>query len=167
MLDWFDAPHPFVDAKGAAPWPSPPSWSGWMGVSRHETPEAVVFTLSVPGYRKRDIAIEVTNRRVVLRGERTRGFLTPRSVSSFVQAFTLADDLDERDVRADLSDGVLSLAVAKKPAARARRIPILVAGETPSAPPPAGEAKSAGDSGSWWRRLDARIRRWLAPRVST
>ncbi len=151
MLDWFDH-HPL---DGVRAWASPLYWNEWAGFARHDTPEAVIYTMSVPGYRRKDIAIEVSGRRVVVRGERSDGFHRPQSVS-FEQWFTLPDILDEQDLRADLRDGVLSISVAKRPAARPRRIPITEGDQVPPAPL---AAAARAEPGSWWRRLRAKIRR--------
>jgi HSP20 family molecular chaperone IbpA len=157
MLHWFDTPEMFGGANGTAGWASPPFWDGWLGFARHDTPDAVVYTVNVPGYRKKDIRIEVRDRQVVVRGEHTEGLLKPRARRSFVQSFTLPETLDDQDVRADLCDGVLTITVAKKPDHRARRVPILVAGKTPAALPPASPSPEQRES--LWKWLGARFRR--------
>lgn len=159
MFDWFETLDAFGTSNGTAGWASPPSWNSWTGLARHDTPEAVVYTLSVPGFRRKDIEIEVCDGIVTVRGNRKDGLFRPRAKSSFVQTFTLPETLDEQDVRADLHDGVLSLTFAKRPEARARRIPILVAGQSSSSVGQEGEAGSKSHAEGWWNRIGSRFRR--------
>jgi HSP20 family protein len=142
-------------------WATNTSWSGWPtlsgslphwpGMDARDTPEARVYSLAVPGYRKRDITVQIDGRQLVVSGQRRPGWFGGDAWRSFVQSFTLPEMLDDQAVRADLRDGVLCIAVAKKPEARARRIPVRVAGRTPPAPglPP---------EDSWWTRLKRKLR---------
>ena len=160
MFDWFESGGLVGATNGVAGRTSPPTWSDWAGFACHDTPDALVYTLSVPGFRKKDIEVEVRDAMVVVRGERRDGVFRPRPMRSFVQSFTLASTLDEQDVRADLRDGVLSVTVAKKPEARARSIPIRVEGQPEQALLPHGKDDEAPEkSNGWWRRLVARFRR--------
>ena len=96
---------------------------------------------------------------MVVRGHHRDGVLRTRSERSFVRSFTLANTLDEQDVRADLRDGVLSVTVAKKAEARARPIPVRV--KAPPSPEPGGSARgddSTASAEQWWKRLGKRIR---------
>jgi HSP20 family molecular chaperone IbpA len=163
MLDWFESGGFIGERNGVAGWASPPAWSDWVGFACHDTPEALVYTLSVPGYRRKDIEVEVRDGSVIVRGHHGDGVLRTRSKRSFVQSFTLANTLDEQDVRADLRDGVLSVTVAKKAEARARRIPVRV--KAPPAPQPGGSARGDDSTASaehWWKRFGKRIRRGAA-----
>jgi HSP20 family protein len=109
-----------------APTPSRRDTPSW-----HDTPEAVVYELSVPGYRRKDLTIEVVDRIVTIRGKRApRWFELSRaseSSDSFTASFSLTESLDAQNIDAKLRAGVLTLTVAKKPHARARRIPVRVA----------------------------------------
>jgi HSP20 family molecular chaperone IbpA len=149
MLHWFDT-QLFAPNFGALVWPGPHSHGGWLGFHHHDTPDAVVYTLAVPGYRKKDVNVEVRGRNVIVSGERSEGFFNPSAHHSFVQSFTLPPMLDCDNVVADLRDGMLSLTVAKRPEARPRSIPIGGAQEAPQLP--------AGRSPSWWQRLTHRVR---------
>jgi HSP20 family molecular chaperone IbpA len=72
MLDWFDSGAVIGARNGVAGWPGPLAWSGWAGFACHDTPEALIYTLSVPGFRRKDIEVEVRHRMVVVRGARFR-----------------------------------------------------------------------------------------------
>lgn len=126
---------------------------------RRDTPEAAVYTLRAPGYRRRDLDVEVRDRMVTITGARARGFLKPTEVR-FTRSFSLPPELDPRDVRASFADGVLSLTIAKKPEARVRRVAVRVldaGGE--SSRPADHDARTEKDS--WW----GRARAWLRARV--
>jgi HSP20 family molecular chaperone IbpA len=105
------------------------SWNAPTGTGWHDAPEGLIYRLRVPGYRRKDLAVEVRDRQIVVRGERVRGVLRPKAKSSFVYSTTLPETLDERSVRAELRRGVLCITVGKQPYARARRIPVSVNGE--------------------------------------
>lgn len=114
MLSWNEAVRDF----------SNPRLSPWSRLDYEDQPAAVVYRLEVPGYKKRHIDVEVRDRQVVVRGSRKEGWLRPRRAESFVRAFSLDDRLDENHIRADLKKGLLTITVAKRPEARARRIEI-------------------------------------------
>lgn len=148
------------DGRRAMGFDAWPAWafqaSEWTGFARRDTDDAVIYTLDVPGYRKNDLSVEVEARRVTVRGEQNEGLLKPRLRRSFVRSFTLPDSLDSSDVQAELQNGVLSLTIAKQPAARARRIPVHVEGK------PAGASAKAPTSEtlprpSLWQRLRAKL----------
>jgi HSP20 family molecular chaperone IbpA len=106
------------------------SWNAPTSIGWDDAPEAVTYRVRVPGYRRKDLAVEVRDRRLVVRGERARGVLRPKAKSSFVYSTPLPDMLDVGNVSAELRRGVLRITVAKQPYARARRIPVSVRGET-------------------------------------
>jgi HSP20 family molecular chaperone IbpA len=131
------------------------SWQAPAASDAHDAPEAVTYRLRVPGYRRKDLAVEVRDRRIVVRGERTRGVLRPSAKRSFVYSMTLPEKLDERNVAAKLARGVLSITVGKQPHARARRISVSVAGDPLDSRRERPLARIQGPT------LGARIRAWL------
>jgi HSP20 family molecular chaperone IbpA len=82
---------------------------------------AGTYRVRVPGYRRKDLDVEVRDRQLVVRGERVRGLLRPNVKRSFAYSMTLPETLDERNVSAELRRGVLCITVGKQPYARARR----------------------------------------------
>jgi len=72
--------------------------------------------LDVPGVKKEDLVIEVTNNLLKIAGERkgTRGY-------SFEKKLRLGDSVSG-DIQAQLTDGVLTLDVAKAEKAQVRRV---------------------------------------------
>jgi hypothetical protein len=153
---WIQTRYPLYQTSDRAePRPTLSAWRGGIGFVRHDTADAAVYTLEVPGYRRKDLAIEVRDGRVVVRGERREGLFKPKARHSFLQSFTLPDALDAQDVRADLRDGVLSVTIARKPEARARRIPILGADQSAPALPSPGDSARTHSPESWWHRVSA------------
>ena len=129
--------------------------SEWTGFARRDTDAAAIYTLDVPRYRKKDLSVEIEGKRVTVRGEHSEGLLKPKVRRSFVRSFTLPDSLDPSDVQAELHDGVLSLTIAKQPAARARRIPVFADGKPAASSAPPAEAPPRP---SLWQRLVEKVR---------
>jgi HSP20 family protein len=95
-----------------------------------ETPEAYLVEVEVPGVRREDIDIEVTGRRVSVRGERKEkervGILRrkERVVGHLSCEVTLPGDVEEKGVEAHLDAGVLTVRLPKPEHDRPRRIEI-------------------------------------------
>jgi HSP20 family molecular chaperone IbpA len=113
----------FGRSDGVAGSATHPSWNAWTRLVRYDLPDAIVYTLSLPDFHMMDIGVEVHDRRVVVRGDHGKGHLNAGPRRSFVRIFNLPEALNERDVRAELRDGVFSLTIAKKRGARGREIP--------------------------------------------
>lgn len=111
-------------ANGARSFVAPSVATSWPRFSQQDDADAVTFQLRIPGYRRRDLEVEVRDRVVTVSGDRTDGWFKPRSKKSFVYTFGLPEALDERQVSASFARGMLRLKVAKKPHARRRSIPI-------------------------------------------
>jgi len=95
-----------------------------------ETADAYRVEIELPGIHRDDVDIEVTGRRLTVRGERKErhrvGFLRKRerTVGQFHYEVTLPGDLDEDAVQAHLDQGVLTVELPKPARERARRIEI-------------------------------------------
>lgn len=99
-----------------------------------ETDNAYVLKADLPGVKRDDIEISLTDNRLLITGKRDQeteqdeGTLHTyeRSYGSFQRAFVLPDNADLDKISSDLKDGVLTLAVPKKatPAQPRRRIQI-------------------------------------------
>lgn len=98
-----------------------------------ETAEAYVIELELPGVRREDVSVEFGGGELAVTGEvkeRERvGFLRSRTrpVGRFDYRVSLPADVEEDQVTASLSDGVLTVRVPKSEKARPRRIPISTA----------------------------------------
>ncbi len=97
-----------------------------------DTPEAFVFQADVPGVQERDIEVQLHGNRLTIRGKRETEQKKPgdtfytyeRSYGSFARTFTLPDSADTEAVKADLKDGVLTVAVPKKAKEQPRMVAV-------------------------------------------
>ncbi len=99
-------------------------------VDIEETDTAYVLEADLPGVKKNDVTVELTNNVLSIHGElkeRERvGVLRhkTRRTGEFDYRMTLPADIDAEKVTATLDDGVLRVEVAKAEAARPKRIEI-------------------------------------------
>jgi HSP20 family protein len=95
----------------------------------HETADAYVVELEVPGLRRDDLDVQVDGPRLVVRGERRPGgqgrperfYRMERSYGAFSRSFTFAGPVDPERVTAHLKDGLLRLELPKARARAAAR----------------------------------------------
>ena len=117
-------------------------WFGW-GLTRHsswfspdvdakETENSYVFELDLPGVREEDLDISLKSNTLTISGKREREekeentsyCACERSYGSFNRTFTLPDVADSEAVSAELKNGVLTVAVGKRPEAKPKQITI-------------------------------------------
>jgi HSP20 family protein len=101
-------------------------------VDIYEDEQKLVLKLEVPGIRQDDIDVRMENQTLTVRGERR--FETDekeenfhrieRRFGSFVRSFTLPVSVDTATVSAKYDNGVLSIQLAKKEAAKPRQVKI-------------------------------------------
>lgn len=104
---------------------------GWAPLADvEETDDAYVVEIDLPGVKRDDIDIQLTDRQLTVSGdikekERT-GILRRRTrrVGQFQYAVTLPADVDAEKVSAHLDEGVLTVRVPKPEQAKPRRIQI-------------------------------------------
>jgi HSP20 family protein len=97
-----------------------------------ETKTGYVFKADVPGVSEKDLDIQLTGTRLSISGKRESEkqeqgesyYCFERSFGSFNRSFTLPEGVDADHVSASLKDGVLTLAVAKKPEVQPRTISV-------------------------------------------
>lgn len=127
-----------------------PGGSRWVPVAEEdETADAYRVRLELPGIPRDQVSVEVEGRELCVRGDlgesgkQTTSYLSHRS-GSFVYRTSLPGDADSEAVRADLSDGVLTVTVPRSGPAGRRSVPI------GSMAPASGEVISgeAAESGS-------------------
>lgn len=86
----------------------------------HETDEAYVLTMEMPGVEKKNVSVSIENDQVVITGEKTekteeKGLLRREIRSAkFRRSFTLDATIDGDSVKAKLDNGVLKVTLAKK-----------------------------------------------------
>ncbi|HXW05102.1 MAG TPA: Hsp20/alpha crystallin family protein [Vicinamibacterales bacterium] len=111
--------------------PHPESWAPPIDV--YETGDAYVVLAEVPGLAREQIAVELNDDRLTIRGERAGGpagadvvhyHQVERGHGAFVRSFEFAEKIDGEHVVADLANGILSVTLRKLPPAAARRISV-------------------------------------------
>jgi len=99
-----------------------------------ETENELVLKADVPGVDQKAIDIQIENGTLTLKGERkferdekSKGFhRLERSYGSFVRYFTLPDTVDTEKVKAEYSNGVLTVTLPKKEVAKPKSIRVEV-----------------------------------------
>ena len=110
-------------APGSAAWAPP--------IDVHETAAAYIITAEVPGVRRDDIQIHVSNGTLQLSGVRREAAVpceqyhrVERGHGAFSRTFQLPLPVDSDRVTADLHDGVLTVVCPKAPDGITRRIEV-------------------------------------------
>ena len=137
---------PFGDVEGFPPMrffqdavsrllSEPPASRPWAPpVDIFETENELVVKADLPDVDQKDIDINVENGTLALKGERrfekktdNQGYhRIERSYGSFVRYFGLPDSVDTEKVRAEYKNGVLTVTLPKKEAAKPRAIKVEV-----------------------------------------
>ena len=111
---------------GTRPWVPP--------VDILETENALVLKADLPDVDMKNVDIQIENGTLTLKGERkfekdenTKGFhRIERSYGSFARYFTLPETVETENVRADYSNGVLTVTLPKKEIAKPKSIKVQV-----------------------------------------
>jgi HSP20 family protein len=97
-----------------------------------EKENEVLIKAELPGVESKDVAVTVDNNVVTIKGERhlekdvkkESYHRMERAYGSFSRSFTLPNTLDASNVRAEYKDGLLTLNLPKKAAAKSRTVEI-------------------------------------------
>jgi HSP20 family protein len=95
-----------------------------------ETDDAYIIEMELAGVKKDDINIELSGRRLSVSGERKekerQGRLRrrTRTVGRFRYEITFPGDVDDKEIEANLNEGVLTVRVLKAAAERPKQITI-------------------------------------------
>jgi HSP20 family protein len=100
-----------------------------------ETKEAFVFTADLPGLDPKDVDVKLTDNRLTISGKREQekeergetSYRRERSYGEFSRAFTLPAGIDADSIKAELKNGVLSVAINKKAEAKAKQVAVKAA----------------------------------------
>lgn len=92
----------------------------------------IVIQAELPGVKKEEIELTITDDRLIIKGEikRPEGIreedfiLNERSYGPFTRTINLPNDIDKSSVKAGLKDGVLELVLTRKAEAKPREIKI-------------------------------------------
>lgn len=116
-----------LEGFGVAPAPLP-------AADLYETEKELIVELDVPGYDEKELALEVSDHTLTVKGERLEEqeqkdktfYLHERLEKHFERSFTLPVDADVNNLKATFVTGVLKVHVPKVEAAKTRRIEIAV-----------------------------------------
>ena len=117
--------HRMLEDFGLAPAPLP-------AADLYETDTEVVVEVDVPGFDEKELALEVTDHTLTIKGERTEEkeekdksfYLRERLEKHFERRFTLPPEVDLDHVEAKFETGVLEVHIPKIDPLKARTIPI-------------------------------------------
>ena len=122
-------------AELAAPWPTEERGFAYLPAFEvKENPQAFLIKADLPGVKQEDLEINLTANRLTIAGKREaekeekgdRFYLYDRSFGRFTRSFTLPDGVDGEHIRADLKEGVLTVALPKKPEVQPKKIGVNV-----------------------------------------
>ena len=110
---------------GVAPAPLP-------AADLYETDKELIVELDVPGFEEKELALEVTDHTLVIKGDRTKEkeekektfYLHERLEKHFERQFKLPPEADLEHVAAEFRTGVLEVHVPKIELAKTRKIEI-------------------------------------------
>jgi HSP20 family protein len=113
-------------------------------VDIYEDQNRLVLTLEVAGIPRQDLEINIEGQTLTIKGERKlpqdakeeNFHRIERRYGSFVRTFTLPSTVDAGSVRADYENGVLSIELPKKEAAKPQQVKIEIASSNHSTPAP-------------------------------
>lgn len=122
----------FLAARASEAAPAAATWS--PAVDIYESGEDIVVKAEIPGIDGDDVAVEVKDGILTLRGERKfekeekeeNYHRIERSYGTFVRSFALPTSVDSEKVRAALKDGVLEVRLSKKEQAKPRKVQVTV-----------------------------------------
>jgi HSP20 family protein len=106
---------------------STPRWDTGVPVSIWQDDDHVYVEADLPGLTDQDVEVTVYNGMLFIRGERKleegRQYLyNGRTWGRFERVITLPEAVDAENVQADLSHGVLRVALPKSPEAKPKKI---------------------------------------------
>lgn len=103
-------------------------------VDVYETDKTVVLTADMPGIKKEDISVDVTNKRLTIKAEKKcyeeteklDFHLSERMFGFLERSFELPDYIDTETIKADYESGVLKLTMDKKAETQPKKIEVAV-----------------------------------------
>lgn len=109
--------------------PSHAKTAAWSPAAEiDEAADHFLVSLELPGLKREELSIEVTENQVVISGERKapekRGLYTERQFGKFQRTFSLPGNVDSEKIEAHFENGVLNVRVPKVEAVKPRQIPI-------------------------------------------
>ena len=120
-------------------------------VDVYEDAQQLVLKLEVPGINQEDLDVRLENQTLTVKGERKfeshekeeNFHRIERRYGSFTRSFTLPQTVDAAAVKASYDNGVLSISLAKKEAAKPKQVKVEIGSNATAAQPKQVEAKTA------------------------
>jgi HSP20 family protein len=111
-------------------------------VDVYEDAQQLVLKLEVPGIKQEDLDVRLENQTLTVKGERKFAaeekqenfHRIERRYGSFVRSFTLPETVDASAVKATYDAGVLTIALAKKEAAKPKQVKVEIGSGATAAP---------------------------------
>ncbi|WP_165219217.1 Hsp20/alpha crystallin family protein [Aquisphaera insulae] len=129
MLDQYLQPGGQASRESAPTDLDPTGWTPMIDV--YETPEETVVVAEIPGVDPTGVELSITGNLLVLRGTKAPGELPEgqlqareRRFGTFLRQVMVSNDVDFEASEADARNGVLTIRLPKKKAAKPRTIPI-------------------------------------------
>ena len=119
-------------------WSEPRTGRPWSpAVDIIETENELVLKADLPDIDLKDIDVQVENQTLTIKGQRHferegngKGYhRIERSYGSFVRSFAVPNTVDTEKVKADYKNGVLTISLPKKEAAKPRQVKVAVANQ--------------------------------------
>lgn len=113
---------------------SPRGWAPPVDI--FETDQGLVLKAELPGVDPKDVEVRVEDGTLYLKGERKYEnevkeesyHRIERSYGAFTRSFTLPNSINTENIKAEYTDGVLTLTMAKREEAKPKTIKINVSG---------------------------------------
>jgi HSP20 family protein len=107
-------------------------WSWNPAVDVLDKDDHLVITAEIPGVDKKDISVDVKDRVLTLRGERSSDnevkeenfYRRERIYGKFERSFTLPAEIDPDSIKAEYKDGVLKIEVPKPEGHKPKQITV-------------------------------------------
>jgi HSP20 family protein len=121
-------------------------------VDVYEDEHKLLLKLEVPGIKQEDLDVRVENQTLTVKGERKfeseekeeNFHRIERRFGTFVRSFTLPSTVDTGSVAAKYDNGVLSIQLAKKEAAKPKQVKIEIGSGSAPAQKPVGPKQVEG-----------------------
>lgn len=107
-------------------------WTPSVDIS--ETDTAYLIKAEIPGVKKEDIKVTIQDGMVTIQGERKmekeekdkKFHRIERSYGSFMRSFSVPEDVEEGDVKAEFKDGMINVTLPKSGKPKAKSIEVSV-----------------------------------------
>ena len=115
-----------ADSQGLNQW----NWNPVVDI--YDNDDSIVIKAELPGVDKKDISVDVKDRHLILKGERSvdnevkeeKYYRRERSFGSFKRIFSLPVDVDADKIEASYSDGLLKIEIPKPETQKPRQITV-------------------------------------------